>query len=290
LAKYNAKTCPRAAEAIAFISGRIGSSFVSAVIRGAEEKLKSYGENRYIFLHHPAGDRETGTDDAVREIIEASRAKAVIILSLMPSLKSRKKLEKAGIRQVYVERRVAGAHFVCVDNRLGGEKVAGLFHEKGRKRIAVIADPQSAIKGMASYERLEGFKKLLAKRKIRLLPENIVFAKYHTIEDGRSAFERLEKRLGQIDAVFSVAGDLCAIGFMLEAKSNGINVPEDIAIAGYDDIEMAAAVEPALTTVRQPIDGMGAMAVELAHMALTDKLKKPVNNVIDPELVIRGSV
>jgi DNA-binding LacI/PurR family transcriptional regulator len=274
---------------IAFISGRIGSAFVSSVIRGAEERVRGFGAGAYELHHYPSAGRKNGPGDAVREIMAGEKADGIIILSVMPDDKALKLMEKSPLPVVFIERQVKGAHSVTIDNYAGGYAAAMRLINSKRKKTGIIFDPQCREKGMASCERVRGF--MDAMKKSGLTPDrcNFTGVEFHNIEQGRKAFDRIAKRINKIDSIFSAAGDLAAIGFMLEARAVGVKVPSDLAIIGFDDVEMASAVEPLLTTVRQPVQRMGAVAMEIMHEHFIHGIKNTKNIVLESELIVRDS-
>jgi LacI family transcriptional regulator len=274
---------------VAFISGRIGSSFVTAVVRGAEERAAAFGEGAYELRHYPSAGRKDGAGDAVREIFAGDRADAIVLLSVMPGTAALELIRKSSVPAVFIERKVRGMHSVTIDNYAGGYSAAMQLINSGRKKAVLITDPQCRDKGSASWERLKGFKDAMDKAGIKHDRSACACVKYHNIECGRKAFEQVAEKVRKMNGLFSVAGDLAAIGFMLEAKSSGIRIPDDLAVIGFDDIEMASAVEPALTTVRQPISRMGGVAMEIVHEALSGNLVKPEEIVLESELIIRES-
>lgn len=274
---------------VAFISGRIGSTFVSSVVRGTEERVRAFGPNMYELNHYPSAGRKNGPGDAVREIISGRKADAMIILSVMPDDRALAMIKKSGIHAVFIERKVEGIHSVTIDNYAGGYAAGMQLADRGRRKLGVISDPQSLEPGMASEERLRGFKDAVKKAGIKLDPGNFTGVTYHSVEDGREAFDIASRRMKKIDGIFSAAGDLVAIGFMLEARASGIKVPDDLAIIGFDDVEMASAVEPALTTIRQPIQRMGGVAMEILHECFKGRLKTHKHIVLDSKLVVRES-
>jgi DNA-binding LacI/PurR family transcriptional regulator len=136
---------------IAFISGRIGSAFVTSVVRGTEERVREFGENVYKLEHYPSAGRKNGAGDALREILAGAKAGGVIILSVMPDCDAIKMLIKSGIPAVFIERQVKGAHSVTIDNYAGGYSAGMQFVNNGRRRPGIILDPQSVDAGMASH-------------------------------------------------------------------------------------------------------------------------------------------
>ncbi len=272
---------------IAFISSNIGSIFVSNIIRGVEQKIKEIKDCQYILNHFHAGIRENDIDSVVLDVIKDKKINGIIILSILPGEKSYKAILNKKIPTVIIERNAKNFHSIMIDNFKSGYEVGKKLALKKINKIGVIIDSQTNIEGMATFERFSGFKKALKEYNIKLNKESIVDVNIHTIEEGRLAFEKMEKKIKKLDAIFSVAGDMVAIGFMLEAKANGIKIPDDIMVIGFDDIEMASAVEPQLTTVRQPIFKMGSLAVQILDDSIKGKLNKTKNIILDSQFIFR---
>ena len=95
-------------------------------------------------------------------------------------------------------------------------------------------------------------------------------------------------RVPNLDAVF-VASDLMAVGAIHTLRRAGRRVPEDVAVIGFDDAPAARYVTPALTTVRQPVENLGAVASELLLGEVLDGRTGSHNPVLPTELVIRQS-
>ena len=89
-------------------------------------------------------------------------------------------------------------------------------------------------------------------------------------------------------AIFAL-NDLMALGALLAAAEAGFSVPRDLAIAGYDDLEIAHFMNPPLTTIAQPKKEIGAQAVNLLVDRLSHKSRPPTRLVLPPELIIRRS-
>ena len=90
------------------------------------------------------------------------------------------------------------------------------------------------------------------------------------------------------DAVFA-ASDIMAVGAMRAIREAGLRVPEDIAVAGFDDMPFAARTDPPLTTVRQPIQRTGALAAETLIDLIEHPDSRPRRVVLPVELVVRVS-
>ncbi|TFD90627.1 LacI family transcriptional regulator [Cryobacterium lactosi] len=149
---------------------------------------------------------------------------------------------------------------VVVDNYLGARALANSLVGQGYRRFAAIGGARTLV---TSRDRLAGFADGLAEHGIAIHPDHIVRGEFTRDGGFAAATELLADGIGQIDLVFAVS-DVMAIGAMSAFREAGIVVPRDIAVAGFDDIDTARDVTPALTTVHIPLADLGQQAVELA--------------------------
>jgi DNA-binding LacI/PurR family transcriptional regulator len=149
---------------------------------------------------------------------------------------------------------------VDIDNVAGGRLAAEYLLSKGHTRIAFIGERQvsSSIVSQASL-RLQGFKEALAEVGVKLTDRYISLAP-HSIEDARKQAHDLLALPKPPTAIFTHS-DIQAIGVLKAAKDKGLNVPKDLAVIGFDDLESAEHV--GLTTVRQPLVESGQVATRL---------------------------
>lgn len=175
-------------------------------------------------------------------------------------------------------------HFVDVDNVGGGRMAVEHLIRLGHRRIATITGPPDMAAGQ---DRLKGYRQALEAHRIPV-EERLITEGDFTERSGMVGMQRLLP--ASPSAVF-VASDMMAIGALKALRQAGWQVPQDIALVSFDDISIASAIEPALTTVRQPIERMGSMAVEvLLSLVENSQEEAPVNRIILPtELVIRTS-
>jgi DNA-binding LacI/PurR family transcriptional regulator len=170
--------------------------------------------------------------------------------------------------------------YVDVDNVNGARQAVRHLLDAGRSRIATIAGPQDMVAGI---DRLTGYREELRDSDRR----SIVAVGDFTRDSGAVAMKQLLQDDPQLDAVF-VASDLMANGAIRVLRVHGRRVPDDVAVVGFDDIELARYTEPALTTIRQPIDGLGReMARQLLRLAGGETIPDQV--VLPTELVVRAS-
>jgi DNA-binding LacI/PurR family transcriptional regulator len=173
-------------------------------------------------------------------------------------------------------------HSIGCDNVSGGYQATQHLLTHGRKRIALLGATEQSPEHSARYE---GYCKALREAGIEPDEQLKVDAKSSDGEGYRAILNLLERRR-PFDAVFA-ATDVIAIDAMRALEDNGYAIPDDVAVVGFDDIQLAAHVTPALTTVRQDIrlaaDGLVAGIVGLIE-------GKPVeSSVMAPKLVVRAS-
>lgn len=173
--------------------------------------------------------------------------------------------------------------FVDVDNQVGGRRATEHLIEQGRRRIAHIAGPPGMTNGS---DRLQGFREAMWNAALR---SDLVEHGNLDRDSGELAMARLLNRTDDIDAVFA-ATDAMAAGAMWAMQILGRRVPDDVAIIGFDDSPLAAATQPPLSSVRRPIEAMGAeMARLVVGMAEAGNHSAPQHLILDPALTVRES-
>lgn len=158
------------------------------------------------------------------------------------------------------------ASYVSSDNRSGAAAVVAHLHALGHRRIATVAGPIELITGV---ERLEGYRAAMAAHDLEVHPGFIQHGDFF-IDSGYAAMQRLLTLPEPPTAVF-VAADHMAIGAMRAIREAGLEVPADISIVGYDDVEAASLVHPTLTTLGQDYLAFGAAAVSLLTRLIDER-------------------
>nr|WP_274387472.1 LacI family DNA-binding transcriptional regulator [Salsipaludibacter albus] len=144
---------------------------------------------------------------------------------------------------------------VDVDNLAGGRLAVEHLVELGRARVAVLAGPEG---NPSARRRLEGARRAVEAAAVTLV--GVEAADHFGVEDGRRAMDRMLAAGTRPDAL--VAGsDAIAVGAMAALDAHGLRVPDDVAVAGFDDLAPARVSTPPLTTVAQPVASVGRLAV-----------------------------
>jgi len=176
-------------------------------------------------------------------------------------------------------------HYVDVDNIGGARMAVEHLIRLGHRRIATITGPLDMIAGQ---DRLTGYRQALEAHGIPVEEELIVEGEF-TESSGMAGMQRLLP--ASPSAVF-VASDMMAIGALKALRQAGRQVPQEIALVSFDDIPIASAIDPPLTTVRQPIERMGSMAVEVLLSVLETSREEEASAqriILPTELIIRAS-
>jgi LacI family transcriptional regulator len=175
-----------------------------------------------------------------------------------------------------------GISYVDTDNVTGAATAVGHLLRLGHRRVATITGP---LDNTAAQDRKQGYLDAFRNRG-RLVDEALIVSGDFTQASGYEAMQRLLPH--EPDAVF-VASDTMAMSALRAIREAGLTVPGDIALVGFDDLPQSATVDPPLTTVRQPIRRVGALAVETLIDILQNGFEPPRRLVLPTELVIRDS-
>ncbi len=186
---------------------------------------------------------------------------------------------------VQVDRFVPGVlvDFVGTDNELGVRLALDHLRGAGRSRFAFVS---SKPVDSTAQVRLECYQRELDH--IDPLSAGHVLLGDYSVEWGREAARRLLHDGPLPDAIVCGA-DVIALGVNAALADHGVRVPQDVAVTGFDDITFASLSSPALTTLRQPADEIGAGAVRLLRDRMVQPSQDPVRRLLAPALMVRGS-
>ena len=172
---------------------------------------------------------------------------------------------------------------VDVDNQEGAYQAVRHLIGLGHHRLGFVSNAPLSYSG--AQERFGGYKQALAEHSLPLEEELVRTAAFMP-ETGQAAMRELLALPERPTAVFA-ASDVVAIGVMSAIQAAGLEIPEDIAVVGFDDIFLAAHTQPPLTTVRVPAHGLGWTAAELLISLIEGDEASSVT--LETELVIRDS-
>lgn len=266
---------------IGVVCDDLTSPFTPIIIRGIQDYLKDRG---YFCIIINADWDPEGEKEAVHKLLEQSVDGVIFVESWHRSANA--DLDIADKPYVYVHRLFEAKYrnSVVPDEIYGSRLAVNHVIKLGHRRIGYINGPQNFY---ASSERLTGYKKELAVNDIPF-DGNLVESGDWETRSGELAAEKLLQRSDPPTAIFA-ANDLMAIGVLNTARRLGLSVPENLAIVGYDDREIASLVQPALTTVSLPCYEMGLGSASMLYSIIKKEPDTEKEVRIKGQLIIRDS-
>jgi DNA-binding LacI/PurR family transcriptional regulator len=246
-------------------------------VRGVSGALAETSMQLVLVIAQTSGQRKR-----LEQYVLNGHVDGVLLVSLHGDDPLPAGLAAAGVPAVLVGRpvREVPLAWVDADNRGGATAAVRYLLDGGRRRIATITGPQDMSAGV---DRLDGYRDALSDPAQALI-EIGDFSE----ESGVRAMTALLDREPGLDAVFA-ASDLMAAGALRALRTAGRRVPDEVAVIGFDDSIMARQTDPALTTVRQPVNELGREVTRrLLEMIGTGSAPAP-GLVLPTELVVRGS-
>jgi LacI family transcriptional regulator len=192
----------------------------------------------------------------------------LIIISLAIEERDARRLHDNGIETVLIESWHAQLNSICIDDRRGGMLAAQYLIAKGHARIGFFGDiePPERYAIHPVKSRLTGFRRTLEEAGLPLPPRYVVRSSY-TEAASQQAVRALLALPRPPTAIFA-ASDIQAVSVMKIARQAHLRIPEDLAIVGFDDIDLAELMD--LTTIRQDLDESGRLAAEVLLSKMAD--------------------
>ncbi len=182
-----------------------------------------------------------------------------------------------------------GLVVVAVDNFLGGRQATQHLIDQGRRKIGIITGP---LTWWEARERYAGWKAVMQHAGLET-PSSLVVEGEWNADSGERGLRVLLEQAPDIDAVFA-SSDQIALGALSTARRMGIQIPQQLAIVGYDNIPESAYFWPPLTTIYQQLIDVGRIAVQTLHRMIeanrqSKTLSEPSVTLVEPELIVRAS-
>jgi LacI family transcriptional regulator len=262
----------------------IGNPFFAEVARGVEDECS--GRGYAVILSSSAASPEREERNML--MLAEQRVRGVLITPVDDAGGRLDRLRERGVAAVMLDHIATQPHqcAVAVDDVAGGDMAVAHLLARGAGTVAYVTGPLS-IRQCA--DRRAGARRALAAAGRPGAALREVVAPTMTPRAGQQAAERLLAEGRPPDAIFC-ANDLLAMGVLRALLLAGVDVPGDVALIGYDDIEFAAAAAVPLSSIRQPMYQLGRIATEM----LLDECDNPAGHahqqvMFQPELVVRES-
>jgi LacI family transcriptional regulator len=263
----------------------IGHPFFQEVLVGVKHGVGALGYDVLLFATEQPGS-SNGQPHSYLRRARHHRVDGVFLMGVDHDDPEVQRLLGSGIPIMGVDLAIVGEHvsYVASDNVGGARMAVRHLHSLGHTRIATIAGPQDKNPGS---DRLLGYRAELRELGLANRAEYEQIGDFY-LESGETTMRALLALEEPPTAVFAAA-DMMAIGAMRAVQAAGLRVPDDVAIVGFDDIQIAPLINPPLTTIRQDKIGLGLAAAR----ALVEQIENP--DITPPvltlpvELLVRAS-
>lgn len=250
-----------------------------------ETALARHGYTPVLCTQTPGGVHE---DDYTQMLLERSVSGIIFVSGLhadsLADHERYRQLTARGLPVVLVNGYAddVDAPYVSSDDHVSSQLAVAHLVALGHTRIGLAVGPERFV---PAIRKIAGFRQAMAS----LVPrggEPAIERSLFTVEGGHAAASRLI----EIGCTAVVCGsDLMALGAIRAARAAGLGVPQDLSVVGYDDSTLIAFTDPPLTTLRQPVQGMGEAAVRALIDEIAGHPAPRAEYVFRPELVVRGS-
>ncbi len=272
----------QATDVWAVIVADIENPFFTSIIRGIEDG----GRERGFRVMLCNSDENVRKEAEYIDVAIAERMSGVVIAVASTWASDLEPLRDAGIPIVAVDRRPVGRTIDCVlvDNERGAADATRHLIEVGASRIACITGPQRL---STATERVSGYRKAL-RRAGRAVDPTLVIRQDFREAGGYKAIRELCARPDRPDAVL-VGNNLMTLGALEALRDEGLSVPHDMRVVGFDDAPWAKLLQPSLTVVAQPTYEIGRRSAELLLGARSEPARPRQEILLNPELIVRES-
>ncbi len=260
----------------------LGTGYIGEIVRGIDTELSLSGYDLILYTTHRAPAKEA---EYVANLVQDMVDGLLLVLPRSPT-DYLSTLAQRGFPFVLIDHQGMGADCAAVGaaNWQGAYNAADALIRMGHRRIGFIT---GALDLGAAVDRLDGFQTALRAHHIPYEPELIYPGTFHQTDGYTGACHFLD--LTQPPTLIFASNDVMAMAAMDAVRERGLRVPEDISVVGFDDIPQASLVRPALSTVRQPLEQMGRMAVQMLMEIFRDPGVPPRRIELPTELILRDS-
>lgn len=278
----------RSAGLVGLITPELNNPIFPAFAQVIEQVLSRYGYTPVLCTQSPGGSTE---DELVELLVDRGVTGIVFVSGLhadaTADLSRYTRLAGLGVPFVLINgyTKELSAPFISPDDRTSMQTAVRHLVELGHRRIGLATGPTRYI---PVAKKIEGFVQAMTST-LGLTDEQVretVATSLFTEAGGRSAAGTL---LEKGCTAIVCGSDIMALGAILQARGQGLSVPGQLSVVGYDDSPLIAYTDPPLTTVRQPVEAMGQAAVDalLEEMNGSSEYRGPL--IFQTELVVRGS-
>lgn len=257
-------------------------NYLAQILTGIMAVVKEYD---YKLMIYPVEDSES-KGNLYLTVARSKLVDGIILLKPKIHDKNLKSLAESGFPYILVNHRSEEQFYNYIDTDMHGSTVmvTEYLFEKGCRRIGFVAGNREE---QNSLDQLAGYHSGLKKMGLNFEEDLVIYAEGHA----GKAYSDMDNWLSphQMPDAIICATDYIAIAVMDRLKSENISVPDDIAVVGFNDIDLAKFTQPKLTTVKQPLLGLGKTAAENLIGLIEGEKTSPVQTSLDLQLIVRES-
>lgn len=256
--------------------------FFGVMLSSIEDELRAHGKHVIITAGHSNQEDEK---DSI-EFLSSRKCDALILHVYAVTNEYLEQLSAGPVPTVLIGRLIPERMHSCItiDNQYGSYLATRSMIELGHTRLACISGPLWKSDGQ---ERLVGFKRALAEYQIEFNPKLLIEGTYEEIS-GRTAMKQLLATKEEFTGLVC-GNDEMAAGAISIARDNGLTIPDDLSVIGFDNVFFTRYMHPALSTIDYPIDEMGRMAARCILRDVYQVKGLQIENRFEAMLVPRAS-
>lgn len=268
---------------IGLLVPNLDNSYVGTITQGIDQAVARANYDLLLYTSHRHPSKESYYVSAIPNGL----TEGMLLVAPMVPTAYLDSLREQNFPYVLIDQADTTENSCVVEstNWQGAYEATRYLIELGHTRIAFIKGASSI---RSAADRLSGYKAALADYDIPITNELIADGDYQQKTAYKATMRLLQGTEEPPTAVFA-SNDISAFGVMDAARECGFHIPDDISIVGFDDVPQASLVYPKLTTVHQPLEQMGQIAVKLLLERIEDSSLPPQRVVLATQLVIRDS-
>jgi LacI family transcriptional regulator len=268
---------------IGLLVPNLDNTYVGTIARGIDQELVRANYDLMLYTSH----RHPGKESLYVGAIANGLTEGLLLVAPLVPTTYLDGLREQNFPYVLIDQvdNTDNSSVVDATNWQGAYEATRYLCQLGHTRIAFI---KGSLDVRSAIDRLQGYKAALADCNISVMEELIIEGDYQQRTSYDNVKGLLQSENPPPTAIFA-SNDLSAFGAMDALREGGLRIPEDISIIGFDDIPQASLVYPKLTTVRQPLEQMGRVAVKLLLEHIEDPSRSPQRVTLATELIIRDS-
>lgn len=268
---------------IGLLVPNLDNSYVGTITQGIDQELARANYDLMLYTSHRQPSKESFYVSAIANGL----TDGLLLIAPLVLTTYLDELREQNFPYVLIDQSDTTEKSCVVEatNWHGAYEATRYLNQLGHTRIAFVT---GSLAVRSAIDRLHGYKAALADCDIPVREELVIEGDYQQ-QTGYEITKKLLKSVDPLPTAIFAANDLSAFGAMDAAREQGLHIPKDISIIGFDDVPQASFVYPKLTTVRQPLEQMGRVAVKMLLEQIENQRRLPQRVALATQLVIRDS-